>query len=129
MLGLQNVRGFIIRFLAVFLLIAPLSPLRAADMSIPAPKGEVLLTIDGAVTANGGAPVLVDLEALKSLPKTTFRTTTQWTEGEVEFTGVALKTLLQAAGATGGTLTATAINNYAVEMPVADLGDDAPIVA
>ena len=125
----QKIFSLIIRSFAFVAFFFTFDACWAGTMTIAPPKGEVLLTIDGAVTANGGKPIEVDLDALKAMPAETFRTSTQWTDGTVEFTGVPLKDLLAAAGATGTSLTATAINNYAVDIPLADVGDDAPIVA
>lgn len=85
---------------------------------------EVLMTI---TTADGEREY--DLEALQALPQTSFATTTLWTEGEQEFTGVLLSDLLADAGITEGRILATAINDYAVEIPLDEIDDIAPIVA
>lgn len=85
---------------------------------------EVLMTI---TTADGAREY--DLEALQALPQTSFATTTLWTEGEQEFTGVLLSDLLADAGITEGRILATAINDYAVEIPLDEIDDIAPIVA
>lgn len=99
-----------------------------AEMTVP--TGEVILTIDGAITeTNGDGVAQFDLDQIKALPAATFTTTTTWTTGDQEFTGVPLKALLEAVGATGGTITATALNNYAVDIPAETLSDTAPIVA
>ena len=66
---------------------------------------------------------------LDALPQTEFRTSTIWTEGENEFSGVALRDLLDAVGAQGGKLRAVAINDYAVEIPASDAVEGGPIVA
>ncbi|WP_282603269.1 molybdopterin-dependent oxidoreductase [Paracoccus sp. PARArs4] len=95
-----------------------------ATMAMPAMAQDVLLT----VTA-GGNTHHYDLEALQELPVTEFTTSTNWTEGEVTFTGVALATLLAEAGVEDGSVMATAINDYAVEIPVAEVTEDAPIIA
>ncbi len=94
------------------------------------PKGEVILTIDGSVSAEAPAGAyLLDIDALMALPTVAFKTTTIWTEGELTFSGVPLKTLLDLAGASGTIVEAEALNGYMVEVPMADLGDEAPIVA
>jgi hypothetical protein len=66
---------------------------------------------------------------LQALSAATVTTGTIWTEGMVQFTGVRLKTLLDAVGVTDGILDATAINDYAVEIPVSDAVEDGPIIA
>lgn len=70
-----------------------------------------------------------DLEDLQALPQTSFTTSTIWTEGEQEFAGVSLSALLADAGITEGRVMATAINDYAVEIPMDEIDDIAPIVA
>lgn len=97
---------------------------------IAAPTGEVILTIDGAITeTNTDGAAQFDLDMIKALPATTFTTTTTWTTGEQEFTGVPLKALLESVGGVGATITATALNNYAIDIPAESLEDGAPIVA
>jgi hypothetical protein len=84
----------------------------------------VLLTL----THEGGTSEF-DIAALEALGAEEFSTTTIWTEGEQTFTGVSLLTLLAEAGISDGTLKATAINDYAVEIPVSDAVVGGPIVA
>lgn len=97
---------------------------------LPTPKGEIVLTVTGniAVTNQDGAAAF-DLEMLKEIGEVTFETSTPWTEGEQSFTGVPLEALMQAVDVTGGTLTAKAINDYAIEIPVSDAVTDGPILA
>lgn len=96
----------------------------------PAPKGEVVLFVDGLISqTNVGAETQFDLDGLKALGATTFSTSTTWTEGTPSFTGVPLKKVLESVGATGVMISAVALNNYAVEIPVDGLADDAPIIA
>ena len=51
----------------------------------------------------------------------TIETSTIWTEGLRSFTGTPMAALLQRLGITSGTIQASAINDYTVEIPVADL--------
>lgn len=95
--------------------------------SIPAAQAsEVLLTVQAAGDA---APVELDLEALSAMTQVEFDTTTPWTDGKHHFTGVPLKEVLASAGITEGTVRAVALNNYAVDLPVAELDDKAPVIA
>lgn len=112
--------------LACALLIA--APAFADDL--PAPTGEIVLTVTGkiGVTNQDGAAVF-DLDMLKAMGEVTFQTSTPWTEGVQSFTGVPLDALLQSVGVTEGTLTATAINDYAAEIPVSDAVAGGPILA
>lgn len=104
------------------------SPALADDL--PAPTGEIVLTVTGkiAVTNQDGVAAF-DLDMLKGLGEVTFETSTPWTEGKQSFTGVPLHALLQTVGVTEGTLTAKAINDYAVEIPVSDAVVGGPILA
>ena len=85
---------------------------------------ETLLT----ATAHGETRTY-DRAALEALPAETFETSTIWTDGTQTFTGVPLSALMEELGIEAGTLTATAINDYAVEIPVADVLEDGPILA
>lgn len=95
-----------------------------AAMADAVVASEVLMTI---TTTEGEREY--DLQALEALPQTSFSTSTIWTEGEQEFTGVLLSDLLSDAGITDGKIMATAINDYAVEIPLDEIDDIAPIVA
>jgi hypothetical protein len=64
-----------------------------------------------------------------SLPQVSFETSTIWTSGTPKFTGVPLAALLNDAGITDGSVIVTALNNYAVEIPLSDISDTVPIVA
>lgn len=106
------------------------SAILPAQAEIAAPKGEVVLTVGGAITeTNSPEGAAFDMEMLQALPKSGFETTTTWTEGSHLFEGVSLKTLLDAVGASEGTITATALNNYSVEIPFDVVEDEVPIIA
>jgi hypothetical protein len=117
------------------LALCPLVALALAAGPLPAtppppPSGEPVLTVGGAIAqTNAPEGAVFDLATLESLSSVSFTTTTQWTEGEVTFTGVPLRGLLDGLGATGTVVRATALNDYSVEIPYDSLGEDAPIVA
>lgn len=93
-------------------------------LAVPA-AAEVLLRIER-------AGVLVkefERADLDAMPQIGFTTATIWTEGEIAFTGVSLRAILADSGITSGTVRAIALNDYAVEIPVAELDEDAPIIA
>jgi len=97
---------------------------------LPAPTGEVLLTVSGAVpVTNVGETAQFDLAILKSLDEESFTTTTPWTDGQQSFTGVSLKALLDRLEVREGNLSATAINDYAVNIPVSDAVEGGPMIA
>ena len=101
-----------------------------ARAELAQPTGEQVLKVDGAITeTNADGAALFDMAMLQALPAAEFTTATQWTEGDKTFKGVPLKALLESVGATGTKITATALNNYSVDIPMDALTDDAPIVA
>ena len=73
--------------------------------------------------------VTFSLEDLDALDQTTIETSTIWTDGVNSFSGVSLKTLLEANNATGATIKMIALNDYSVSMTIAELEDNAPIIA
>jgi len=102
----------------------------ASAQEIPAPTDAPILTVSGAIsTANVGDTLQFDLAALEALDAVTIETSTIWTEGTHTFKGVALKELIDLLGVTKGTILATAINDYTVEIPVTDAVAGGAIVA
>jgi len=105
------------------------STLAQADINAP-PKGEVIVTIKGAITAkNSPDGLLLDLDQLKALPQHSFTTSTTWTDGKATYQGVLLKDLIAAIGAYGTTITITALDDYANSLPITDAKDDGPMLA
>ena len=100
----------------------------AADL--PAPTGNVILTVSGNIESkNTSDTAEFDLAMLQALDDTTIETTTIWTDGTQVFQGVSLDVLAAHLGIDSGTLRATAINDYGVEIPVTDAVAGGPIVA
>jgi hypothetical protein len=67
---------------------------------------------------------------LDGLPQATFKTSTPWTEGIVEFSGPALKDVLAFAGVKPDrSIAARAINDYQVVFAPHHIEDRVPIVA
>jgi len=93
-------------------------------------KGDVVLTVSGAITnTNAGETAEFDRAMLEAIGTVTFETETMWTEGVQSFTGVALSDLLSAVGVNGSVLRASAVNDYAVDIPTDDAVEGGPIVA
>lgn len=104
------------------------SPLFAAGLGQP--KGETILTISGAITNfNDEDSAVFDAEMLGGLPVVEFTTSTIWTEGPQTFTGVSMFDLLAHVGSEGTSISATAINDYAIEIPLSEIAGSAPILA
>lgn len=111
---------------ALLALCATLSPALASPEALLPEALLIVETPDGIVQ--------YDLDGLGALPRDSFSTQTIWTEGPQEFTGVPLARLLQDAGIDAAdmpdaTVTATAVNDYAIQIPLSEIGEDYPIVA
>ncbi len=102
------------------------APVRAAT----AAAGPVILTVSGN-RAHTGARGLVDFDLLRlqSLPVHSFTTRTPWYPEPRKFTGVLVRDLFAAAGVQGTSLSAAALNDYRVEMPVDDLTSNGAMIA
>jgi hypothetical protein len=108
------------RRLLVTLMGAALLPLAHAQTP-PAPQGRVILTISGKIGAtNQGNKMVMDMAMLEALPQHSFTTRTPWYDKPVKFTGPLLADVLAAAKASGTTVSAVAINDYAIKIPADD---------
>lgn len=106
-----------------------ITPVRLAAANLPIPEGEVMLVVSGEISVtNVGDTAQFDREMMEQLGTVTIETTTIWTEGLQSFTGVPLVRLMTAVGARGGTLSAMAINDYAVDIPAEDWTESGPLV-
>ena len=120
----------LIRPIRTSLLALALSATMAAAQDMPAPTGDVLLTVTGAIEkTNAEGALMLDAALLESLPQHSFTTSTIWTEGTATYSGVMLRDLLDAIGAKGATVTLTALNDYQISMPAADALADGPLLA
>ncbi len=103
---------------------------RAHTAELPLPAGEVMLSVEGAITITNDADRAVfDLEMLRSLGDARITTSTPWTDGIIEFSGVRVVDVLAAVAAAGDEVTASALNDYASTMPVALLEESGAILA
>jgi hypothetical protein len=109
------------QILAAIALAAYVGP-RSASAADP------ILTLTGA--ADGAkTTVALDLAAMDALPQTSFRTSTPWHEGVVEFSGVRLKDCLAAAKIAGTKVQLVALNDYAVDAQLDELVDGDALLA
>lgn len=97
-----------------------------AAYDFPQPKSDVILTI---VPLGSDTPIKLDRVGLGGLPRDSFTTSTIWTAGVSEFEGVRISALLDALGVRSGTIKFMAVNDYAIDIPVADLLENDPIIA
>lgn len=95
--------------------------LPAAGQILERPKGEIILTVDGSITAtNQGKEAVFDRDMLNRLGARTLRTSTSWTDGVQTFEGFLARDLMKAVGAKGTSVRATALNDYTIKIPLAD---------
>ncbi len=94
------------------------------------PSGEVILTVTGQIdrTNQNGAAAL-DLAQLAAMGMAEIKTSTIWTDGVQHFEGVPLATVLAAVGASGSALRVTALNEYAIDIPMTDAVPGGPLLA
>lgn len=110
-----------VRFLSTLAFTAAL-PFAVSASELTQPTGEVILTVSGLIEhTNGDGVAQFDLAMLSELTSRDTVTETPWHDGTPTFTGPLGTALLEAVGATGGTLRITALNDYAVDVPVEDL--------
>ena len=101
-----------------------------ASQPLPAPVGEVVLTVTGKISVtNTPEGAALDIAALEGMDPVAIETTTIWTDGVQAFRGVPLATLMERLGAEGEVIAASALNDYTVEIPLADAVEGGPIVA
>jgi hypothetical protein len=107
-----------------------LLPMATLADGLASPTDAIVLTISGAIAVTNSAETATfDIGLLQTLPQTTYQTTTIWTEGPQEFTGVLLSDLIEAVGGSAASVQAAAINDYAVEIPGSDVTQDGALVA
>lgn len=104
----------------VLLLVTGCLPALALD-PLPQPQGPVILTVSGNIdVTNSPRGAEFDREMLEALGHTEIRTTTSWTDGVQVFEGVLARTLMERVGASGTTVTASALNDFVAPVPMDD---------
>lgn len=107
--------------IALGLILAMAMPSVGADGNLAAPAGDPILTMTGAISrTNHPHGALFDLDLLLELPVHRVETTTSVTDGVQNFDGILVRDLLGLVGATGEAVTARALNDYVVEIPIED---------
>lgn len=94
------------------------------------PGSEVILVVSGDIDAAGETGAArFDLAALEALGTASFTTSTIWTKGEIEFSGIPLPRLLDGLGIRDGKIGLQAINDYYIEIPVSEARQSAGLIA
>lgn len=86
---------------------------------LPLPAASPVLSVYGAVSStNREGAAHFDLEMLRALPAVRLDTTTVVTDGVRRFDGFLMRDLLAHIGARGTTVTARALNDYAIDIAI-----------
>ena len=94
------------------------------------PRGKPVLRVGGKISVrNVDDEAVFDIALLDAIGSRTFKTATPWTDGVSTWEGVPLSALMDAVGATGTIIRATALNDYVADMPMAGLAEDGAILA
>lgn len=118
----DTARAVLCRFSLVVACFATLFALPAQAEIHTGPAGHIILTVTGNISVtNAKNEAHFDTALLESLGSATLVTSTPWTDGTVKFEGVWARDLLEAVGATGDKVVAVALNDYQVEIPLAEL--------
>ena len=99
----------------------------AAQHDLKPAAGEAILTFSGLV--NEGRPLAVDLASLGSLPTQSLTVVEPFLMESMTFTGVAFADLLDAARATGQSVTIHALDDYEVTLAAAVLREPGVMLA
>jgi hypothetical protein len=98
--------------------------------ALPQPVGPVILSVSGPdILTNHDHRAEFDLAMLEGLGTISIETSTIWTDGKIKFEGVPLSRLLVALHAKGSAVRATALNDYAVDIPLRDEKLDGALLA
>ncbi len=92
--------------------------------AIPAPSGEAIVTISGAISAkNSGETLVLDMATLEKFGLVKYDVNDPWLNAKNTYTGVLMSEFLKIIGASPSatTVVLTALDDYQVEIPIADI--------
>jgi hypothetical protein len=117
------------RCTTLLLCLLAVGPLSFAQ-GLEAPKDRAILSVSGKIGAkNKGELAVFDMAMIEKLPQHSFTTRTPWYDKPVKFTGPLLADVLAAAKASGTTVSAVAINDYKINIPVEDVARHGVLMA
>lgn len=86
---------------------------------LSSPGGTLVLEVQGAIAnTNIHGAAVFDMAMLKALPPVALETTTAVTDGVHRFEGFLVRDLLELVGANGSIVTATALNDYVIDVDI-----------
>jgi hypothetical protein len=92
--------------------------------SIPAPAGDIVLTVSGDISAKNNDDTLVfDMDTLEKLGLVKYAVNDPWLNSNISYTGVLMSKLLEVAGASDSATAIhfTAVDDYQVDISIADI--------
>lgn len=108
------------RALHILLATPIIGPLQSVA-ALPVANGKIVLTVRGRIGQhNAPGEAHFDLEMIEALPQHSFTTMTPWSKQPIRFSGPLLRDLLAAVKAAGSQITAIALNDYKVVIPLED---------
>lgn len=118
---------FLMRFcLFCLFAISAVAPAAALDR----PTGPTILTVDGLINVfNYAGEARFDRAMLAALDWQEVETYTDYTEGVQHLAGPSLSSLLEVLGVTSGNLRGVALDDYVIDIPVADAAEFDVILA
>jgi len=99
------------------------TPTLKSGSAIPAPTGDVVLTIDGKISqTNSGTSLQFDMKTLESIGVVQYKVDDPFAKKNILYAGVLLSQLLKVAGAApdATTLTLRALDDYSTDMKISD---------
>jgi hypothetical protein len=112
-------RGFFFSVLAAMVLCFSAAAQEGTPAGLPLPQGQPVLEVHGKIAnANVDGSAHFDIAMLKTLPQTPLETTTAVTDGVRRFEGFLMRDLLALVGARGAVVTASALNDYVIDIAV-----------
>ena len=103
-----------------------------AGDAIPAPEGRKILAVSGDISAaNMEGAAVFDAATLEKIGVVRFTTETAWSDNPITFDGVLLSAVLDVvgAGSAAASLKITALNDYAIDVPIEDAREWPTILA
>jgi hypothetical protein len=117
------------RHFTLLLALAATTPL-GFSQSLDAPQGKTVLSVSGKIgVKNKGELAVFDMAMIEKLPQHSFTTRTPWYDKPVKFTGPLLADVLAAVKASGTTVSAMAINDYKISIPMQDVSQHGVLMA
>ena len=105
-------------------------PSAARENALPPPQDTIILRISGNIArTNAGQEAHFDRAMIEALPIRHLQTSTAVTDGVNLFEGVLIRDLLDAVGAQGEVVSATALNDYTIDIPIEDFTEFGVIAA